>query len=33
MPKTALPPTRTISPEEMEKQIARFKDLRVLQAG
>lgn len=28
MPKTALPPTRTISPEEMEKQIARFKDLK-----
>ena len=28
MTKTALPPTRTISPEEMEKQIARFKNLK-----
>lgn len=28
MPKTALPPTRTISPEAMERNIARFKDLK-----
>jgi uncharacterized RmlC-like cupin family protein len=28
MPKTALPPTRTISPEEMVHNIARFKDLK-----
>ena len=28
MTNTALPPTRTISPEEMEKQIVRFSDLK-----
>ena len=33
MPKTELPPTRTISPEEMEKQIARFKDLKGSDGG
>lgn len=28
MTKKAMPPTRTVSPEEMQKNIVRFKDLK-----